>query len=187
MSGHDRVHWDNIYRENLGYPNPDPLLFPYVPPVLVGATPPHRALDLAGGLGQNALWLASQGYRVDLIDISRVALVRAQREAAARALRTINFIQSDLDEAALQTEAYEVVCVFRFLKRDLFPALRASVRPGGRVIYETFNRRHLEIAPQFNPDYVLEVGELGGIFADWQILRLNEPDNISQIVAIKRE
>jgi SAM-dependent methyltransferase len=186
MSGQDRVHWDAVYRDRYGYPNPDPLLFPYVPPVIAEDGAPHRALDLAGGLGQNALWLAEQGYQVDLIDISRVALVRAQREAAVRGLRGVNFIQADLDQHPLEPESYTLVCVFRFLNRALFPALRAAVRPGGRVLYETFNRRRLASAPNFNPDYTLDIGELGGVFADWHILRLNETGDVSQVVAIKR-
>ncbi|MDZ4763797.1 MAG: class I SAM-dependent methyltransferase [Chloroflexota bacterium] len=217
MAGKDRQHWDMIYHERAHqpYPPPDPLMLQFTPPApnpyapSVSSKTVSRALDLAGGLGQNALWLAGQGYMVDLIDISRAALTRAQEEAARRArapitddevgadtlpraaqpdlVRGINFIQADLDHATLEREMYDVVCVFRFLDRALFPALRAAVRPGGRIVYETYNTRHTLTQPNFNPDYLLNVGELAGVFADWRALHGCEPpdDNTAQVVALK--
>ena len=38
----------------------------------------------------------------------------------------------------LPTAAFDLVVVTRYLQRDLFPSLRAAVRPGGLVVYETF-------------------------------------------------
>ena len=160
MSAEDRIRWDAIYREraNEPYPPPDPLLFEYTPPV----TPEreYRALDLAAGHGQNGLWLAAQGYTVDIMDISRLALLRAQAEMATRNLRNANLLPVDLDSVELSTDFYDVVCVFRYLKRDLFPQLRACIRPGGRIIYETFNVRYRGLVPEFNPAFLLEIGEL---------------------------
>src|SRR5690606_21845859 len=62
MAEGDRSRWDGIYRQrnHLPYPDPDPLLFEYTPPLTTSYE--KRALDLAGGLGQNGLWLAQQGY-----------------------------------------------------------------------------------------------------------------------------
>lgn len=185
MAAQDRIRWDQIYRERADrpYPEPHPLLFEFTPP----AEPERglRALDLAGGLGQNALWLSTQGYEVDLMDISRTALLRAQEEMRRRGLRRVNLLQVDLDQPHLDADAYALVCVFRFLKRELFPLLRASIQPGGRIIYETFNRRYLQILPAFNPQHLLEVGELVGYFADWKLLLYQENDHIAQLVAIK--
>ncbi len=49
--------------------------------------PRGRALDVASGLGRNALLLARAGYRVDAVDISplglRVASARAKRRGVA--------------------------------------------------------------------------------------------------------
>ncbi len=185
MSGADRLRWDEIYGEmsNEPYPPPDPLLFDYTSPITDEAE--HRALDLACGMGQNGLWLASQGYVVDLLDVSRIALLRAQAEATKRGLRELNIIPVDLDQHALPADHYELVSVFRYLKRDLFPALRHTIRPGGRILYETFNRRYLELVPAFNPIYLLEVGELVGYFADWNVLSYAEDSHLSRIVAVK--
>jgi SAM-dependent methyltransferase len=187
MSASDRVHWDTIYRTRgeTGFPDPDPLLYQTVPPLRPGES--AHALDLASGLGQNGLWLAAQGYTVDLIDISRVALTQARDEATRRHLRTVNFFQLDLDSAQLQTSAYDLICVIRFLERSLLPQIRAAMRPGGRIIYQTFNIRFLSVKPDMNPAYLLEIGELAGFFGDWRILRNSEPDHVSQLVAVKPE
>ncbi len=185
MTDHDRVRWDDIYRqrEQRAYPAPDPLLLNYTPPV--SAPRVARALDLAGGVGQNGLWLAEQGYTVDIVDISRLALKRARDEMTARGLRSVNLLQMDLDAVELNTEYYDLVCVFRFLKREFLPRLRASVTIGGRVIYQTFNLRHLEQVPAFNPDYLLNPGELEAMFAGWRVVYHDESGPSSQIVAIK--
>jgi SAM-dependent methyltransferase len=188
MSGQDRVRWDTIYRDRLTTPpdpDPDPLLFQFAPPLRDPGT--ATALDLACGLGQNGLWLAEQGYVVSLIDVSRVALTHVQAEAVRRNLRHVNFFQLDLDNAELEADAYDLVCVFRFLSRDLFPQIRAAVKPGGRILYQTFNTRYLATRPDMPSDYLLNIGELAGLFGDWRILRLSEPEEVSQLVAIKPE
>lgn len=185
MTAQDRTRWDQLYREQInGFPPPDPLLFEYTPP-LFETNQPQRALDVAAGVGQNGLWLAAQGYTVDMIDVSRVALLRAQDEMGKRQLRNINLYQADLDIYEFPQAAYDLVCVFRYLKREMFPQLRSSVRPGGRILYETFNTGYLDAVPGFNPTFLLEAGELAGYFADWKILHNNDGKHMSSLVAIK--
>jgi SAM-dependent methyltransferase len=185
VSGQDRLHWDSIYKERAGdpYPPPDPLLFQFTPPLREPQS--ATALDLACGLGQNGLWLASQEYVVSLVDVSRVALTHAQAETSRRNLRSVNFFQLDLDNAELKTADYDLVCIFRFLNRDFMPQIRAAVKPGGRIIYQTFITRYLAFRPNMDPDYLLGIGELAGFFGDWKVLHISEPEQISQLVAIK--
>jgi SAM-dependent methyltransferase len=159
------------------------LLFEHTPPIT--DTSEHRALDLAAGLGQNGLWLAAQGYLVDLIDISRVALLKAQTEAGQRGLHNINLFPLDLDKYEFPTDHYDLVGVFRYLNRNLFTAIRQTVKPGGRVIYETFNVRYLDLMPNFNREYLLEIGELSGYFGDWKVVFQQEDSHLSRMVAIK--
>ncbi|MBC8170460.1 MAG: methyltransferase domain-containing protein [Anaerolineae bacterium] len=184
MSAQDRVRWDQVYRDlsQRSFPPPDPLLFEYVP---APTTATSRALDFASGLGQNGLWLADQGYTVDLMDISRVALARTRGEMAIRNLRNVNLLQVDLDDARLEPDYYEVVCVFRYLKRSLLPELANTISPGGRIIYETFNLRYLNIISGFNPDFLLHPGELAAAFDGWNILLDTDVEHISQFIALK--
>jgi tellurite methyltransferase len=188
VAAQDRVRWDGIYQQRNGrYPVPDPLLFEYALPLELfpDSEMERRALDLACGVGQNGLWLASQGYIVDLMDISRVALMRVRTEAEKRRLRSINVLQTDLDAVNLSRHNYDVVCVFRYLRRELFEQIANSVRVGGRVIYETYNMHYLDHVPGFNADFLLEPGELASVFDGWDILYCDEEHEITQFVAQK--
>lgn len=187
MAAQDRTRWDNIYRKRnpASFPAPDPLLLQYTPAVPdPTAEILPRALDLAAGLGQNGLWLAEQGYATDVMDISRVALRRARAEMGMRNIRTANLLQVDFDELTLDVRTYDLICVFRYLKRNLFSLMRMATKPGGRIIYETFNTRYLDIVPEFNRDFLLEAGELRTVFLDWQILHYEEDTHITRIVAV---
>ncbi len=186
MATQDRVRWDTIYRDRAEHPLPPPapLLLEYTPPVTPTAIPP-RALDFACGLGQNGLWLAEQGYVVDLMDISRVALNRVQTEMVKRGIRNANLLQIDADTVHLDESTYDLIAVFRFLHRDLLPRLNAAIKPGGRIIYETFNLQHLDANPDFNVDYLVQGDELKDAFKGWRILVHQHRNNITQLVALK--
>jgi tellurite methyltransferase len=183
MSADDRVRWDTYFRSRARdpFPDPDPLLLQATPPAGAGM----RALDLCGGLGQNGLWLAEQGYVVDVMDISRVALNRARVEMTLRNLRSVNLLQTDVDTLQLEPETYDLICVFRYLRRDLFPKIARALRPGGRVIYETFHVGYLEHVPNFNRAFLLERGELRQHFEGWRVLHDVETDQFAQLVAVK--
>ncbi len=185
MSGEDRERWDAIYYQRAlqGYPPPEALLVAYAP---IPQPPPRRiALDLAAGMCQNALWLAEQGYLVNAMDISRVALERGRAEMAMRNLRNVNFVVADLEAVSLPEEVYDLVCCFRYLQRGLFPQIRATVRPGGMVIYQTYNVRRLESRPDMNRAYLLEPGELPSYFPGWEVLHDEDVGDVSRFVGRK--
>lgn len=70
--------WDARYSESeqIWSGNPNTVLVDAVTPLA-----PGRALDLGCGEGADAVWLAAQGWQVRAVDISRVALARAERHA----------------------------------------------------------------------------------------------------------
>src|SRR5712691_9040681 len=79
-----REDWDRMYskHEHLWSAKPNRMLV-----AEVGALRPGRALDLACGEGQNAVWLAGLGWDVLGIDFSEVAIAKARRRAAAEDVR----------------------------------------------------------------------------------------------------
>jgi tellurite methyltransferase len=183
MAQSDRERWDQRYTspgDSLKQ-GPHALLARYAPPYCPGI----RALELACGLGRDALWLAAQGYRVDAFDISVAALRRARARMLRRRLSGVNFVVADLDHFPLPDRTYDLVYVFRFLDRDLFPAIRARVRAGGRVIYETLNVRRLEAAPGTSPGHMLRLGELPGYFPGWTVLDAADEGFLSRFVGIR--
>jgi SAM-dependent methyltransferase len=123
---------------------------------------------VAAGLGRNALYLASVGFAVDAVDISRTALREAARRARRAGLRGVRWIAADLDRWRPARAHYDVVVNAFFLNRRLFPALRAAVRPGGLFIFET----HLAGANDTGPPGRRRIrpGELRRVLRGWDIL-----------------
>ncbi len=190
MSHADRERWDVKYAakpvpERL---NPDDWL-----KQAVSGLNPSRALELACGSGQNAIWLALQGWLVDAIDISPVGLAQAQELARTRGVR-VNWIAADLDEFTPVPETYDLVIVFRFLDRVRLPGIvEHTLRPGGRLIYETFTTAHTRLPDSHmkNPAFALESGELPRLFPRLAIASYAEcalPDrDVARFVGVKRD
>jgi len=134
-----------------------------------------RVLDVASGTGRNALLLARHGLQVDAIDIAASALDALQREATSQGL-AVHAVQADLQHWPLRPSIYDAAIQVRYLQRDLFPALRHCLKPGGILLLETFLIDQRDRGHPKNPDFLLERGELTRRFADWEILESEEGD-----------
>jgi len=128
-----------------------------------------NAIDIASGVSGNVLWLAEQGYAAKALDGSATSLSILEREAQRRGI-TIDVDAADLDDWLWPTDQFDVVCVFRYLNRNLFEAMGTSLRPGGLLVYQTFNQNHLIEKPNFNPSYVLADNELNDAFKDLEVI-----------------
>jgi dihydroneopterin aldolase len=105
--------------------------------------PKGKALDVAAGNGRHSLFLASRGYHVDAIDRDENALAQLSAAARARMLAAVTTRSIDLEQPApyapdLGKESYDVIVVFFYLHRSLFPSLIEALKPGGVLVYETF-------------------------------------------------
>ena len=131
--------------------------------------PRRRALDLACGAGRHALYLAARGWRVTAVDSSRVGVELTEARARERGLQ-VDVRAADLERGEFRIEpaAYELICDLYYLQRDLWPHIRAGLRPGGACVAAIhLLDEHAE--PQMNPAYLLQPGELRTLFADWRI------------------
>jgi tellurite methyltransferase len=159
----DRAYWDARYRESGGElrfgPGPAPLLR------RVARLLPRRgrALDLACGEGQNAVWLAARGLAVTGLDVSPVAIARARALARARRV-PLRARVVDLTRHGLRRGWYDVVTCCHYLDRRLIPALAAALRPGGVVVVEIATVRNLRLHPRPGRRFVLREGELASWF-----------------------
>jgi tellurite methyltransferase len=155
----ERTRWEQKHREVEYLPGPAPFLVECAP-----LLPRGRALDLACGLGGNALYLAEQGFSVEAFDWSVEGLRKLT--AAARATgRHVAAVACDLGRFPLPRERYDLLVSIRFLDRALWPSMVDALKPGGALLFETFNRRYLERRPDFPSEYCLEEGELLGAFS----------------------
>lgn len=160
--------WDERYkgRENI-IKDPVPLLADFAPRLR-----PGRALDLASGTGRHAIYLAEQGWRVTAVDASSVGIELAKQTARARNVE-VDWVVADLEqrEFAIEHEAYDLIGVFYYLQRDLFPQIRAGVRRGGVFIATIQMVDDSPDVKPMNPSFLLKPGELRAEFSGWEVLR----------------
>src|SRR3954451_16443562 len=119
MAEADRQKWDARYRERgAGVREPSGFL-----EALDDLLPRRgRALDLAGGTGRHALWLARRGLDVTLADISGVALDLARHEAAREGV-SLQTRSIDLEAGPLPAGPWDLILCVDFLWRPLFEIL----------------------------------------------------------------
>ena len=145
------------------------LIFAEFAGVLTGG----KALDVASGKGRNAIFLAEQGFDVVAIDVSAVALDEARKRAAAKRL-SISWQQADLERIELPEATYDLVVDFNYLQRSLIPQIKAALKPGGHVIFETYLIGQEMIGHPKNPAYLLRDNELLDLFRDFRVLCYRE-------------
>ncbi|WP_297889177.1 class I SAM-dependent methyltransferase [Sulfurihydrogenibium sp.] len=183
MNQEDRERWNKKYLQGFkGENNPSQLLVDFVHLANKG-----KALDIASGLGRNSLFLAQNGFLVDAVDISDVAI-----EKLKTLHPNINPIHADLKTFRPSENAYDLVINFNFLERTLFAYIKESLKKDGVLIFETF----LEGSPaKTNRDFLLRKNELLHAFLSMEVVfyqekRIINSDNEvaykAQLVAIKR-
>lgn len=124
-----------------------------------------RALDLACGTGAASIFLARRGLQVQAWDISEIAM-RKLHEFAARDGLAIDARAVDITSTPIPENSFDVVFVSRFLERGICQALSRSLRPGGLLVYQTFNIDTVPGGHQMNPGFCLARGELLSLFRD---------------------
>ena len=122
---------------------------------------PGSALDVGCGEGADAIWLALRGWDVTALDVSRVALDRAQA-AARESGAELRWLHAGLLEAALPAAGFDLVsaqypALLRTPGNEAERALLNAVAPGGTLLVV----HHADIDPEhakqrgFDPaDYV---------------------------------
>ena len=144
-----------------------------------------RVLDVACGKGRHALLMAQSGLHVRAIDRNADAIAALENEAERRGLR-IDAAVVDLETdppPSLGESLYDAVLVFNYLHRPLMPAIRAAVKPGGHVFYETFTTKQAERGHPRNPAFLLRDGELVQLMAPLSIVRTREGDVGGRFIA----
>jgi tellurite methyltransferase len=140
--------------------------------------PGGRVLDVACGRGRHSLFLARAGFEVHAIDRDPEK-IDAVRELAQRLGLTVDATVIDLETDPppdLGSRQFDAILVFNYLHRPLMPVLREAVKPGGRIVYETFTTRQAERGHPRNPAFLLSDGELAELMAPFTILRSREGD-----------
>ncbi len=138
------------------------------------------ALDLACGLGENALFLAKQGLDTHAWDISSVALNRLQIRAKQNNLEIIIkqlFVMANL----LPKNTFDVIVVSRFLDRSLSNAIIEALKCDGLLYYQTFVREKIANIGPKNPNFLLQRNELLELFSRLKVVAYRENSIIGNL------
>lgn len=138
---------------------------------LAGKLKPAKALDLACGAGRNAIFLAEKGWNVTAVDNSIVGIKIAEKRAKEKGV-SIDFHLADLEkgEFVIEENAYDLICDFYYLQRDLFPQIKTGVKAGGIVV----STIHIYGEGEEKGNFLLRENELRTFFSDFKILRYHE-------------
>ena len=166
--------WDELYLQDervwSGKPNGSLV-------VEVADLPPGCALDVGCGEGADAVWLSRHGWQVTGLDVSRVALDRAERYAQEAGV-LVSWMHAGLVEADLPKGSFDLVSAQYavLLKTGASVAervLAALVAPGGTllVVHHVVDAAHAhdhDVA--FDPArYALPDDVAATLGAEWSI------------------
>lgn len=145
--GEQAAHWDARYQERDGAlwsGRPNGRLM-----VEVAALVPGRALEIGCGEGADAIWMASHGWTVTAIDVSRVAIGRASAAAGAAGV-SVEWVTGDVLDTPFLPNSFDLLSM-------QYPALPKSAgekavrrlldtlhRPGGVLlaVYHDLDDEH---------------------------------------------
>ncbi len=164
----DRTRWNEKYRAGHPAKDTNSRLQKYLQ-----LLKPGRALDLAGGQGQNGRLLAGSGWDVILVDISDEALARARdsfRRVQADAL-ALPFAASTFDT---------IICTYFFEPRI---DLHALLKPGGTLFFETYTTSHAKYRPDISTNYLFDPSRIRDVFKGLEVLSLEETDDGERVYA----
>jgi 2-polyprenyl-3-methyl-5-hydroxy-6-metoxy-1,4-benzoquinol methylase len=149
-----------------------------------------RSLDLACGLGGNALRMAELGFESHAWDISDAAIQKVNEFASERQLNLFSK-QCDINQQYQQVEmlekGFDVIIVSRFLLREIMPTIISALRPEGLIFYQTFIEEEplratgaLATGPQ-NNYFRLQCNELLNLFSALTIRYYREDGSLGNI------
>lgn len=134
---------------------------------------PGTALDVGCGEGADTVWLAGRGWTVTALELSGVALERAQRAAAAAGVEA-TWVHAGLVEAGRLGPFDLVVCMYPAVPRTsdgaAERALLDAVAPGGRLLF--VHHEHVSDpahAHGFDPDAYLSASSVAQAASGWQV------------------
>ena len=142
-------------------------------------------LSIADGEGRNSVWLAEQGLDVTAVEISPVALAKAQKLSATRGVAVkfelADILAEDWPPPPMRNQLDWVVGIFiQFVgaveRVRQFSAMKMATRPGGHVLLLGYTPRQLEYktgGPSEIENLYTEAS-LRAEWADWTIEELVE-------------
>ncbi len=159
--GSPAQRWDDRYRA-LDRPEPGEVA-PFLVEMAEHLPAAGTALDVGGGLGANARWLADHGLRVTLLDVSDAGLDIARGfDPGGR----LDYVRRDVEADGLPPGEWDVVLFHLFYDRALVVAAADHLAPGGVLLVCQPTETNLERHPRPSRRFLLGAGEVGQVAAE---------------------
>src|SRR5262245_14875517 len=132
-----------------------------------------RALEVGGGGGRNAIWLAQRGLEVTLADISAkgLAIVRQRSVEAGVAICTLEI---DLEEEPCPTGPWDLILSVCYLRRALFAVYPSVLATDGILAVVQPTMSNLTRHPKPPAGYLLNDGELPSLVSGLAVVYYEE-------------
>ncbi len=137
-------------------------------------------LSISEGEGRNGVFLATRGLGVTGVDLSSVALEKAQRLAESKGVG-IKTIVADLETFEPDENAYgAVISISAHLpssvRATLYPRLERALRPGGILLLEAYSPDQLSknTGGPKDPDMLMSIEKIRREFPNLEPILLQE-------------
>lgn len=181
----DQKEWEENYRSRPADSGPEVAALLQTHAGLING---GRALDIAMGVGQNTVFLASRGCDATGVDRSPEAVMQARSLASKHGV-AITAVEADMLAYTMPESSFDIISNFYFLERSLVPGIKHSLKKNGLIFFETYTLDQPRFGHPRNPDFLLKPNELLGWFLDFFIIfyhERNEPDKaVASLIAQK--
>jgi tellurite methyltransferase len=126
----------------------------------------RTAIDLGGGSGRHAVWLADQGLDVTLVDVAHRALAQVADPRVAT-------VQHDLEVDGWPAGTWDVILFHYFFDRQLLRAAADHLAAGGLLAVAQPTVVNLERHTKPSRRFLLEPGELADLVAALPLLPIH--------------
>ncbi len=169
MASSDRERWNKLYGDSQKVGGPSHFLESVSELLPTSGV----AIDIAGGSGGDACWLAQRGLDVTLIEVSDVALDLAAERAKQLGVEIATLLL-DLEEEAIPGDPWDLVLLRNYLQRDLFGKIAKGLAPGGVLVAALATRTNLERNANPRAEFLVDLGELRTLTGDLSVLYYSE-------------
>ncbi len=178
MSASDKDKWDKIYQARQQASEKKDLSPAYILREFHHLLPDQgAALDLACGLGANALFLARHNLHTRAWDISSIAIESLNQSAKSLKLE-INTEVRDIITRPPDEKSFDVIVISHFLEPGIMPNIISALRDRGLLFYQTFTQARIDDSGPSNRKYRLSRNELLHLCAGLDIVVYREEDII---------
>lgn len=177
-TNNDSGKWNKIYQSKAQTVETSTLSPAYILQEFQHLLPDQgKALDLACGLGANALFLAQHHLETYAWDISSVAIEKLSSEAGSLNLNVKTEVR-DVVSQPPEENSFDVIVVCHFLERKIIPNIIYALRHNGLLFYQTFTKARVQDTGPSNDNYRLGKNELLRLCENLDVIVYREDDLI---------